>query len=415
MQPSSRTPEGEPSLCPICGHHVRIEPSQESRDATCPHCGCLLWFDRSGELTADRSLADQSVIGQTKGQIRLLVAEIAKLSRSDATEKEFFEDFIPRVVSALAALGGAVWTLDRDGQLRLRRQIGFEKVGLQESVQQQPEHRRLLHEVLQGDTGALVSWRATLNADATEPTGTAPEAPTGVLLLFGLLKAGRHTVGLVEILQRTGSPPATQQGYLRFLEQMCELASDHLTALAVDGKVACIAPSRSIDPARDGLPTAVRGSRQWFGLILFIAACFAVGGIGGAMTANGIPDWYASLAKPDWTPPNWLFGPVWSALYLSMAAAGWLVWRQKGFRGSVLPMTLFGVQLALNGLWSSLFFAWHSPGAALVDLALLWAAIFCIVVVFSRRSILAAALLAPYLAWVSFAGVLNFVVWRMNS
>ena len=153
----------------------------------------------------------------------------------------------------------------------------------------------------------------------------------------------------------------------------------------------------------------------WLGLITAVILCFAMAGVGEWVTAPNIPGWYAGLAKPSWTPPDWVFGPVWSVLYLGMAVAVWLVWRQNGFAGATVPIALFGVQLALNGAWSWLFFGLHSPGAAMVDLILLWAAIAATTVTFWRRSIPAAILLVPYLIWVSFAGALNFGIWRLNG
>ena len=140
--------------------------------------------------------------------------------------------------------------------------------------------------------------------------------------------------------------------------------------------------------------------------------CFAVAGLGGLATTPNIPNWYAGLAKPSWTPPGWLFGPVWSVLYLSMAVAAWLVWR-KG--NAVVPLILFAVQLAFNAAWSWLFFGLHNPGAAFVDIVLLWAAIVATTIVFWRRSLVAGLLFVPYLAWVSFAAVLNFAIWRLNG
>ena len=96
-------------------------------------------------------------------------------------------------------------------------------------------------------------------------------------------------------------------------------------------------------------------TRSWLGLVFFLAISFGAAAIGGAATTPKIPGWYASLAKPSWNPPSWVFGPVWPALYLAMAVAAWLVWRKDG-RGAKLPLTLFGVQLGLNVLWSILFF-----------------------------------------------------------
>ena len=150
----------------------------------------------------------------------------------------------------------------------------------------------------------------------------------------------------------------------------------------------------------------------WLALVVLLILCFAVAGLGGLATTPSIANWYAGLAKPSWTPPGWVFGPVWSMLYLSMAVAAWLVWRQGS---AAVPMTLFGIQLVFNAAWSWLFFGLHSPGAAFVDIVLLWTAIVATTVAFWRRSTLAGILFVPYLAWVSFAAVLNFTIWRLNG
>lgn len=156
-------------------------------------------------------------------------------------------------------------------------------------------------------------------------------------------------------------------------------------------------------------------SRPWIGLVVFFALCFGAAGIGGAVTTPRIANWYAGLAKPAWNPPNWVFGPVWTALYASMAVAAWLVWRRGGLLGAKTPLLLFGAQLVLNVLWSCLFFGLQSPGLALVDVFLLWAAIAATMLAFWRQSAIAGILFAPYLAWVAFAGVLNFTIWRLNA
>lgn len=155
--------------------------------------------------------------------------------------------------------------------------------------------------------------------------------------------------------------------------------------------------------------------RPWIGLIVFLVVCFAAAGIGGAVTTPKIPGWYATLAKPSWNPPNWLFGPLWSALYLAMAVAAWLVWRQGGWSSARLPLALFGVQLLLNVLWSCLFFGLQNPGLAFFEVLLLWAAIAATMATFWRRSVAAGLLFVPYLAWVTFASVLNFTIWRLNA
>jgi tryptophan-rich sensory protein len=152
--------------------------------------------------------------------------------------------------------------------------------------------------------------------------------------------------------------------------------------------------------------------QSWLALIVLIVVCFAIAGLGSMATAPSIPNWYAGLAKPSWTPPSWLFGPVWSVLYLSMAVAAWLVWRRGD---AAVPMTLFAVQLAFNLAWSWLFFGLHSPSAAFIDIVLLWMANAATMIAFWCRSLIAGLLFVPYLAWVSFAAVLNFSIWRLNG
>jgi benzodiazapine receptor len=153
----------------------------------------------------------------------------------------------------------------------------------------------------------------------------------------------------------------------------------------------------------------------WLGLIVFLILCFAAAGIGGAVTTPKIANWYATLVKPSWNPPDWIFGPVWSALYFCMAVAAWLVWRREGLRQARVPLALFAGQLILNVLWSCIFFGLEEPGLAFIEVLLLWLAIAATMVTFWRRSMVAGILFVPYLAWVSFASVLNFVIWRLNS
>jgi benzodiazapine receptor len=162
---------------------------------------------------------------------------------------------------------------------------------------------------------------------------------------------------------------------------------------------------------------AQRSQPQWLVLAVLLLVCLATGAVGAAWTSLSLGDWYATLRKPPWTPPNGLFGPVWTTMYVMMAVAAWLVWRSGSRHGRDrrLPVLVFAIQLALNAAWSGLFFGLRSPGSALVDIALLWCAIAATVLVFARRSRMAAALLVPYLAWVSFATALNWAIWRMNA
>ncbi len=154
--------------------------------------------------------------------------------------------------------------------------------------------------------------------------------------------------------------------------------------------------------------------RQVVALVAFLALCLAVGAIGGFATMPEVPAWYATLAKPSFNPPDWVFGPVWTTLYIVMAAAAWLVWRASGWAGASGSLSLFLLQLALNLAWSFIFFRFHQVGLALLDVLAMLAAIAAITFAFRRHSSLAAILLLPYLAWVTFAAVLNAAIWRLN-
>jgi translocator protein len=137
---------------------------------------------------------------------------------------------------------------------------------------------------------------------------------------------------------------------------------------------------------------------------------------GAALSGARFPpdEWYHHLNKPTWNPPNAIFAPVWTALYLLMATAAWLVWRRYGVSGASLPLTLFMLQLLLNAAWTWLFFGHHRIGGALIDIVVLWVVILTTLITFWKLERLAALLLTPYLAWVSFATVLNWTIWRMN-
>ena len=156
--------------------------------------------------------------------------------------------------------------------------------------------------------------------------------------------------------------------------------------------------------------------RQVVGLVVSLAAVFAAAGVASLFTARSVAGWYTALAKPSWTPPGAVFAPVWTALYFLMALAAWLVWRKAGgLAAARLPLALFAVQLALNAAWSILFFGLRMPGLAFGELVLLWVAIAATLAAFRRVLPAAGLLLAPYLAWVTFAGALNFALWRLNG
>jgi len=150
-------------------------------------------------------------------------------------------------------------------------------------------------------------------------------------------------------------------------------------------------------------------------LVVCILVCECAGFLGSIFTTPQIPGWYASLVKPSFNPPSWLFGPVWTTLYLLMGVSLYLVWRIGLGHGRVkAALAIFAVQLALNVLWSFAFFGRQSPLSGLVVIAALWIMIVANIVYFSKLSAAAALLLVPYVLWVSFAAVLNAGLYRLN-
>jgi benzodiazapine receptor len=153
---------------------------------------------------------------------------------------------------------------------------------------------------------------------------------------------------------------------------------------------------------------------RWFALFFWFALCFAVAGIGGRWTASEIAGWYRTLARPAIAPPNWVFGPVWTLLYGLMAFAAWRVWLATPSPARSRALALFLVQLALNLAWTWIFFRKHAVGTALIEVIALWAAIAVTMLAFRRVEPGAGWLMAPYLAWVTFASVLNAAFWHLN-
>jgi len=150
-------------------------------------------------------------------------------------------------------------------------------------------------------------------------------------------------------------------------------------------------------------------------LVTAVGICLITGGIGGAVTGPAIQAWYVNLNKPFFSPPNWLFGPVWTLLYVLMGVALYLVWiNPPTGKNPHRAEMLFGVQLALNLLWSVIFFGLRNPRAAFLEIILLWGAILLTWQKFREISKTAASLLIPYLAWVSFAAILNLAVAILN-
>jgi translocator protein len=150
---------------------------------------------------------------------------------------------------------------------------------------------------------------------------------------------------------------------------------------------------------------AIIGAGGW--LVLTFAAA--------ALGARFLPDeWYGLLTKPTWNPPNSIFAPVWTILYLLMATAAWLVWQSYGIKGALVPFILFFAQLLLNAAWTWLFFGRHRIFGALIDIVILWVTILVTLISFWNLEPVAGILLLPYLMWVSFATALNWTIWRLN-
>ena len=159
--------------------------------------------------------------------------------------------------------------------------------------------------------------------------------------------------------------------------------------------------------------TQLPKKKQIIGLAGWLAASFIAAAIGSAASIQA-GSFYTQLVRPDWAPPPDIFGPVWTVLYALMGIAAWLVWRVAGFRAARTALTLFLVKIAVNALWSWLFFGWHLGAVAFADIVLLWVLIVATLIAFWRIRPIAGALLIPYLLWVSFASALNYAVWQLN-
>ncbi len=155
-------------------------------------------------------------------------------------------------------------------------------------------------------------------------------------------------------------------------------------------------------------------SRQVVGLLGWLLLSFAAAAIG-AIASSQAGAFYGQLVRPGWAPPGWLFAPVWTVLYALMGVAAWLVWRLHGFKKARSALALFVIQLSANALWTWVFFVWHQGALAFAEIVLLWCLIAATTASFWRLSNVAAALLLPYLAWVTFASALTFATWRLNS
>lgn len=168
------------------------------------------------------------------------------------------------------------------------------------------------------------------------------------------------------------------------------------------------------DPFSPPLPRG--GAASWLVLVGLIVLCQATGVLGGLITSSSLEPWYASLAKPPFNPPSWVFGPVWTLLYLLMAIAAWLVWRAPvGTSRRTPALFLFGIHLVANFAWSAAFFGLESPLAGLLVIVLLFGLILATAWRFARIVPLAGLLFIPYIGWTGFAAILNFAIWRLNG
>ncbi len=150
-------------------------------------------------------------------------------------------------------------------------------------------------------------------------------------------------------------------------------------------------------------------------LFISILIPLLVGGISGLFTSSAVEGWYAVANKPSFNPPNWIFAPVWTTLYVLMGIAFYMVWKSDAFSGvKQTAIILFAVQLTLNFFWSFIFFKLQQPGWALVEITFMWLAILFTILSFGKISATAAWLLVPYICWVSFALVLNYAIWKLN-
>lgn len=155
--------------------------------------------------------------------------------------------------------------------------------------------------------------------------------------------------------------------------------------------------------------------KNWMKLIVSIAVPLIVGGTASFFTVTGLGSWYSSINKPSWNPPNSVFGPVWTTLYIMMGIALFLVWKSDAPKlQKQNAIVLWVVQLAFNFMWSFIFFNQHQIGWAMADIVVLWFFILLTIIAFSKISKLAAWLLVPYISWVTFASLLNYSIWQLN-
>lgn len=149
-------------------------------------------------------------------------------------------------------------------------------------------------------------------------------------------------------------------------------------------------------------------------IVLSILIALSAGFIGSYFTASSVSTWYTTINKPSFSPPNWIFAPVWTALYILMGVAAFLIWRERHHPQAKTALIFYGVQLVLNAFWSIIFFGMSNPGLALIELLVLWVLVLITMVKFYKINRTAGWLLAPYLLWGTFASILNYAIWMLN-
>jgi len=177
----------------------------------------------------------------------------------------------------------------------------------------------------------------------------------------------------------------------------------------------CLKEKEILGHGDDAITKKRNFMKNIYKLVISIAIPLAIGALGSYITVTGISSWYQTINKPSWNPPNAIFGPVWTTLFILMGIALYLVWTSGNKASKTTAITLFSIQLILNFFWSLLFFNQHQIFGALIEMVLFWISILLTIFAFSKFSKAAAWLLVPYISWVSFAMVLNFTIWQLNT
>lgn len=201
---------------------------------------------------------------------------------------------------------------------------------------------------------------------------------------------------------------------VNLLTEKSVLAPVHKSAKEKPNRYACSTPFEHYIKQNNMNTTNTSAPSKTYSilaLVIFLLITFAAAAVGGLFMPG---EWYAELTKPSWNPPNWVFGPVWTTLYIMIATAGWLYWRTPSAASKLRGYGVYGLQLILNAAWTALFFGLHDPLLALIDISLLIVMIISTIMLFKSVNRVSAWLLVPYLTWVSYATSLNAAIWVLN-